>query len=80
MAYQYLTAEDQAAIVAAVAASRPTPEQIVRDAEANHFRAVVGAKLGLNDMPDPFAAPDVAAAARERDELAKPIAVGKVGR
>lgn len=75
MSYQYLTAEDRAAIVAEVRASRPTAEAVVREAEAAHFRAVVGAKLGLNDMPDPFVAPDVAAAEREHDELQKPITV-----
>ena len=75
MSYRYLSAEDQAAIVAEVVAARPTAEAIVKEAEAAHFRAVVGAKLGLNDMPDPFVAPDVADAEREHDELQKPITV-----
>lgn len=71
--YQYLTAEDQERIVAEERAARPTPEAIVRAAEEAHFRAVVRAKLGLNDVPDPFVPPDVADAEREHEELAKPI-------
>jgi hypothetical protein len=78
VSYQYLTAEDQATIIAEIQAARPTAESVVKAAEAAHFRAVVGAKLGLNDMPDPFVPPDTTDAEREHDELLKPITVTEV--
>jgi hypothetical protein len=71
VSYQYLSAEDQAAIVAEMQAQIPTAAAVIREAEAAHFRAVVGAKLGLNDMPDPFEPPDVAEAERAHAELDK---------
>lgn len=69
MSYRYLSAEDQAAIIEEVRASVPTAEVVVRAAEAAHFRAVVQAKMGLGDMPDPFVAPDVTVETRAHADL-----------
>ena len=44
MGYQYLTDEDRAAILAEVEAARPSPESIVKAAEAAHYRSVAAAK------------------------------------
>ena len=58
MAYQYLTAAEQAAIVDEVRASIPTPEQVEWDREAAHYRTVVRALAGLGEMPDAYVPSD----------------------
>lgn len=74
MGYQYLTDEDRAAILAEVEAARPSPESIVKAAEAAHYRSVVEAKLGMHEAPDEFRAPDVSDAHAEREALAAEVA------
>lgn len=68
MSYQFLTAEDQAAIVAEVQASQPTSEQIVKAAEAAHYRATIVAKYGGGDPPDPIDYEQYSADAAKADE------------
>lgn len=69
MTYQYLTVADQAKAITDVRASRPTPEQIIAQAELEHWRSVIGATLGLNDQPDAFVAPSTAQATAEHAAL-----------
>ena len=57
--YQYLTAEDEARIIAEVQAQIRTPEDELRAHEAAHFRAVIEAKAGLHEPPDEYLPPDV---------------------
>ena len=52
MDYRFLDDDDKARIIADVQASCPSSDALLREREAAHFRAVVGAKLGLNPEPD----------------------------
>lgn len=81
--YQYLTDEDKANIVAQEQAALPKPEDILRAREANHYRSVIRAKVGLNDPPDPYEPIDVtketadeAVLADEATKLPAPVVIG----
>jgi len=79
--YEYLTAEDQAAIVAKVRASVPLPEAGQIDRERAHFEAVLLAEAGMGEMPDPLGpdeSPDVATRQAFHDAL--DVAVAKLDR
>lgn len=79
MSYQYLTAEDQAKIVAEVRAAVPDPSEGQRAREREHFRAVLLAEAGAGEMPDPLGpdeSPDVQI--REAFHAALDAAVAKL--
>jgi hypothetical protein len=59
MEYQHLTQEDKLAAISQVRLMIPTPEQVIKEAEKNHWISVIEATIGLHDFPDPFVEPDV---------------------
>ena len=68
MDYQYLTTEDKLQILEEVRASQPTPENMIKEAERNHWKSTIQAAIGLNTLPD-YAAPDTANAQFIQDTL-----------
>lgn len=57
MNYEYLTPEDRIAIINQIKEMTPTPEQIVREAESNYWRAFVDATIAGTILPE-YVAPD----------------------
>ena len=71
-AYQYLTPDDQAQIVASLQAAND-PTAALKQAEENHYRATVEAEMYGTLPPDPYVAPDVSekeAASGALDQIA----------
>lgn len=69
MSYTKLSDAERLAVINEIAASRPTPEQLVVEAERNHWRSMVEAAIGLHGEPDPFTLPDTTQAAAEQAAL-----------
>ena len=69
MTYQQLTDAERIAIINEVKASRPTPNQLIVDAERNHWRSMVEAAIGLHGEPDPLTLPDTTDAEAEHAAL-----------
>ena len=61
MDYQYLTREDKLQVLEEVRSSQPTPEDIIKEAERNHWKSTVQAALGINPIPA-YIIPDIATA------------------
>ena len=68
MDYQYLTTEDKLQILEEVRSSQPTPENIIKEAERNHWKSTIQAAIGLNPLPD-YAVPDTVKAQYIQDTL-----------
>jgi hypothetical protein len=68
MDYQYLTTEDKLRILEEVRSSQPTPENMIKEAERNHWKSTIQAAIGLNPLPD-YAAPDTVNAQFIQDTL-----------
>lgn len=69
MTYTQLTDAERLAVINEIAASRPTPQQLIVEAERNHWRSMVEAAIGLHGEPDALTLPDTTQAAAEQAAL-----------